>query len=303
MNLNCPICKYPLEKLYCCYCGKTFGKLDGIPILLTSDSDLISKWDSVAHEFDNHYKISDNVMDVDPRTLKAVRYLKTTPKSAVILDVGCGAGHLLRLLQHMGFTNLIGTEISPDRLKIAAKYSAGIKYIASDTLNIFPDASVDAIVSTGVIEHLEHPEEFYKECFRVLKPEGKLIVTSDCYLFRIQKFLGFYKTVQPIDNAPYPTDVIKMAEKVGFKLAHYDAWGSWWFHIYLAGTNFISNITPKFVRKPFVKLYEKGLRTATKHSEAQREFQVEDVPERISMFVTLKCVCLIGDVFYFKVNK
>lgn len=351
LNFNCPICKWPLEKLYCCHCGKTFGKLDGIPILLTSDNDLISKWNSVAHNFDNHYKISENVMDVDPRTLKVVRYLKTTSKSAVILDVGCGAGHLLRLLQNMGFTNLTGTEISPDRLKIAAEHesnlqkhlntnsslldvvksdynknkditpvavmastksdynkdnkehSTGIKYVAADTLNVFPDTSISVITAAGVIEHLEHPEEFYKECFRVLKPEGKLIVTSDCYLFRLQKWLGFYKTVQPIDNAPYPTDVIKTAERYGFKVMHFDAWGSWWFHIYLAGTNFISNITPKFVRKPFIGLYEKGLRTATKHSEAQTEFQLEDAPEMISMFATLKCICLIGDVFYFKVNK
>ncbi len=268
-----------------------------------TDQELVLKWDIVARKFKDHYSISENVMDVDPRILKTVRYLKSIPKSATILDVGCGAGHLLRLLQNMGFTDLTGTEISPERLQIASSHSTGIRYIASDTLNIFPDNSIDVITATGVIEHLEHPKTFYKDCARVLRPEGKLIVTSDCYLFRLQKWLGFYKTVQPIDNAPYPTDVIKVAEKSGFELIHYDAWGSWWFHIYLAATNFISNVTPKFVRKPFIKIYESGLRTATKHEEARKEFQIEEAPTTLSRFATLKCICLIGDVFYFKVIK
>lgn len=268
-----------------------------------TDQELVSKWNTVAQKFKDHYGISENVMDVDPRVLKTIRYLKIIPKTSTILDVGCGAGHLLRLLQNIGFTDLTGTEISPDRLQIANSHSIGINYIISDTLSIFPNNSIDVITATGVIEHLEHPETFYNDCARVLRPEGKLIVTSDCYLFRLQKWLGFYKTVQPIDNAPYPTNVIKMAEKSGFELIHYDAWGSWWFHIYLAATNFISNITPKFVRKPFIKIYEKGLKTATNYNGARKEFQIEEVPTTLSKFATLKCICLIGDVFYFEMKK
>jgi SAM-dependent methyltransferase len=41
------------------------------------------------------------------------------------------------------------------------------------------DNSVDLVVFTHVIEHLYHPMMILRECFRVLRPEGRLLISTD----------------------------------------------------------------------------------------------------------------------------
>lgn len=41
-----------------------------------------------------------------------------------------------------------------------------------------PDASVDSVLCTQVLEHLPHPWIAVKECFRILKPGGKCLLTA-----------------------------------------------------------------------------------------------------------------------------
>ena len=53
-----------------------------------------------------------------------------------------------------------------------------------------PDESVDVILFAHVIEHLYHPIQILRECFRVLKKGGKLLISTD-HGFLIGGFLNY----------------------------------------------------------------------------------------------------------------
>jgi SAM-dependent methyltransferase len=89
-----------------------------------------------------------------------------------------------------------GLDISPSALEQSRKlskqqsfpYGDRIEYLQSDGLNLpLPDASADIIFAGEAIEHVRYPRRFLRECHRVLREEGQLIITTpnrDAILYR-----------------------------------------------------------------------------------------------------------------------
>jgi 2-polyprenyl-3-methyl-5-hydroxy-6-metoxy-1,4-benzoquinol methylase len=105
---------------------------------------------------------------------------------ATVLDLGCGNGALLSTFRGRGWT-LYGTDFSESGIRIAAQSFPEIHFIQADLSN--PQASlpqaledlagnVDLILSTEVIEHLYYPKQFLQRSFRMLKPGGKIILST-----------------------------------------------------------------------------------------------------------------------------
>lgn len=108
-----------------------------------------------------------------------VKELKVEPTDK-ILEVGCGRGFILNILSALFTAEFHGIDIAKDHLAIARKQlknrNVKLKYASVYELP-YPDNSFDKIVSTEVLEHLEHEDKALGEIRRVLKPGGKLIVT------------------------------------------------------------------------------------------------------------------------------
>jgi len=100
-------------------------------------------------------------------------------KPEALLDVGCGDGSkLLRYLNYQPKV-LCGIEASPSHKAEAEK--RGFK-VSSFDLNgrwPFPDASFDVVHCAYLIEHLHNTRLFGCEIFRVLKPGGTAVITSE----------------------------------------------------------------------------------------------------------------------------
>jgi 2-polyprenyl-3-methyl-5-hydroxy-6-metoxy-1,4-benzoquinol methylase len=94
-----------------------------------------------------------------------------------LLDVGCGNGNFLVLMQKLGW-NVSGVEPDVNAAMIARERLGVIVNIGTLEKADLLDDSFDAITAHHVIEHIHDPIRFLREVWRVLKPDGKLVVTT-----------------------------------------------------------------------------------------------------------------------------
>jgi ubiquinone/menaquinone biosynthesis C-methylase UbiE len=98
---------------------------------------------------------------------------------ALLLDCGCREGdNTIRLSQRIGNQKNFGLDVIPSALLQASK--KGIVCVQSNLNKSIPlqTETFDLIVGTDVIEHLINPTVFVKEMFRVLKPNGYMILDT-----------------------------------------------------------------------------------------------------------------------------
>lgn len=101
------------------------------------------------------------------------------PPKPVIVDVGCGTGATAVLLQRYGM--VIGVDISSLALSWSRKRGlTNLLLSAAERLPIV-DNSVDVIIATDILEHLDDDVAVLKEFYRVLKPGGYVVVTVPAY--------------------------------------------------------------------------------------------------------------------------
>jgi SAM-dependent methyltransferase len=112
-----------------------------------------------------------------------------------IADLGCSTGHLLEDLQraHPGAT-LIGVDLVPAGLLKAHVLLPGARLLHADVCRLpLVDASIDAIVSANLLEHVPDDALALREAARIIRPGGMLALvvpagprTYDYY----DRFLG-----------------------------------------------------------------------------------------------------------------
>jgi len=99
-------------------------------------------------------------------------------QSGQILEGGCGPGEWVCYLRARGYS-VIGLDFCTSVLQESIKQEPTLPFVAGDVTKLpIKDASLDAILSFGVVEHFEGgPYAALWECNRVLKPGGLLFVS------------------------------------------------------------------------------------------------------------------------------
>ncbi|MDD2892294.1 MAG: class I SAM-dependent methyltransferase [Halothiobacillaceae bacterium] len=94
-----------------------------------------------------------------------------------LLDVGCGGGRFLRRMQKRGW-QVAGTDFDEQATRrVSERY--GIETHVGDLPQCaLPAASFDAITLSQSIEHLYDPGATLRECLRLLRPGGLLVMTT-----------------------------------------------------------------------------------------------------------------------------
>lgn len=158
---------------------------------------------------------------------------KYIPEDSVVCDLGCGkdaqflknissfiaggpTGYVAKgaIKQGIGLDSAIedygGSNLELKNIKIEKNLPLG-------------NESCDIITMVALIEHLSHPQEVLNECFRCLKPAGKLIITTPTPLARpILEFLAYWlhlineKEISDHKNYFWPKNLKQMLVRAGF---------------------------------------------------------------------------------------
>jgi len=142
----------------------------------------------------------------------------TLNKNAAVLEIGCGTGkiseHLVKIT-----TDLTVNDIS-DKLCNKLTDRLNVKTLLGSCLNLpAADNTFDLIVSSECVEHTPSPYKAFLEMKRILKPGGRIIITTPnmlwfpvllmSRLFKIRKFEG-------TENWTWITKTKKWLKKEGF---------------------------------------------------------------------------------------
>ncbi len=127
----------------------------------------------MSHDF--HF--ASEVVDVtahDLPGLKAAFIVDHVPDGAVVLDVGCGGGKMLRTIdRHRQGLTLLGCDVV-EPTEIDGDFAFTALDGGTPTLP-YDDASVDVALMVDVLEHVAQPTTTVKELARILRPEGRLV--------------------------------------------------------------------------------------------------------------------------------
>lgn len=111
---------------------------------------------------------------------KNIESLFDKNRKAHLLDLGCDDGVLtMRYAKIIGTKTITGVDIIASRLKVAK--SLGIKTVKANLNEVLPikTSTIDVIHANQVIEHIGDLDTFASEMYRVLKPGGYALVSTE----------------------------------------------------------------------------------------------------------------------------
>ncbi|MBD1905966.1 methyltransferase domain-containing protein [Funiculus sociatus GB2-A5] len=168
--------------------------------------------------FEEHFRGSrEDILNRLKVYLPLVEQAKVGTQDSPILDVGCGRGEWLRLLQESEYV-VRGLDIN--RVMLDECKARGFEVIEADVidyLQALPDASLGAVTGFHIIEHLPFSAliQLFNETLRVLKPGGLAIFETPNPQNILVGTTNFY--MDPTHRNPLPSPLVKfLVENSGF---------------------------------------------------------------------------------------
>ena len=162
LNQNLPLDKYEMDRT----------------LVIVKESKENISWDDFWTDFSKQAYDYTNLLPENKKMLNKIASLVGRNKK--VLDAGCGTGNLIKLIAENN--ELIAMDLNKSMLSIAMKKTKNFSNVSfkkgSVTELPFENDSFDVITSINVIYHLDEPEKVIKEARRVLKENGKLIISS-----------------------------------------------------------------------------------------------------------------------------
>jgi SAM-dependent methyltransferase len=156
-------------------------------------------------------------------------FRRFVPEPASVVDLAAGEGAFSMRLRDLGH-DVRAVDVSSDHWKVpdipVAIADLDTEFAASLSSEV---GKFDAAVAIEIIEHLENPFRFVRECAKILKPGGLLFLTTPnveamnsrlmfLYTGRLNGF-GAYETVRPAHITPiFKWKLDMMLAEAGFAI-------------------------------------------------------------------------------------
>lgn len=117
-----------------------------------------------------------------------------------VLDVGCASGSFVHHAKRRGMV-AVGVDLDKDSIKFGTQNGLDLRHGKLGDMK-FRKGEFDAVNLGDIMEHVKDPEGFLKECLRVLKKGGVLVVST------------------PNTNSMFPKVTRWVYEKMGIMWSH-----------------------------------------------------------------------------------
>lgn len=152
------------------------------------------------------------------------RAIRESEQTGLVLDVGCGGGLFLQMLQQRLHVPVAGLDFSLEAANAAWRRSGVPVVCATLSRAPFAPASCATVTMFHVLEHLYDPASYLEAAHALLKPEGRLIVqvpNAACWQFLLfgQRWNGIDVPRHLIDFRR--SDLETLLESCGFEVVRY----------------------------------------------------------------------------------
>lgn len=179
---HCPICKNSLSFkknfLICKNCKKEFPIIQGV--FDFSEENFSKATLKTLKQFAESWEIFDHIEPYHQKQFLEWIFPENENlfKDKVVLEAGCGKGRHTYIVSTFGAKEIYAVDLS-NAVFVARKNvnKENCLFLKSDIRKLpFEENLFDVIICIGVLHHIENMDEALFELWRVLKPEGKLLL-------------------------------------------------------------------------------------------------------------------------------
>ncbi|HEV3156205.1 MAG TPA: methyltransferase domain-containing protein [Candidatus Baltobacteraceae bacterium] len=132
-----------------------------------------------------------------------------------VLDIGCGNGQAtMEIIRGTAVRHVRGIELHEPSCEMAK--GRGVDVVKADLEEVlpFPDTSFDVVFSNQVIEHVADTDHFVAEIFRILRPNGVAIISTE-NMASWHNIVALLAGFQPFSSSNYSMKKYPLGNPIG----------------------------------------------------------------------------------------
>ena len=149
-------------------------------VMLCKNNDLdgVNRWYEELYSSQNVYMHYDEYLNHRMSLRVISRFItENFDRKCMILDAACGHGEIDKYLVSKSYYNLFGLDINAERVDSLSSFLNTVRAESIETTT-YDDEMFDVLLGLEMLEHVTDLDETIRAFYRVLKPNGILIIST-----------------------------------------------------------------------------------------------------------------------------